>query len=385
MPRQSKGARLYLQPEQREKSGYVRPAVWLIRDGRKRIVTGCGAGAREEAERKLADYLAAKYEPARRERPLSSVRITDVISVYLDDVAPRQANPAKAAERAGRLLEFWGTKMLSAVSGASVRDYISWRGTNGGARRDLQDFQAAINYAHKEGLFRESVRIPLPPAGAPRTRWLTRSEVARLVLTCLTTRETQEGKATKKRPLLHVARFILIGVYTGSRPGDILGLSWEATTHRGRVDLDQGMIYRKPTAKRETTKRQPPVPVSPPLLRLLRRWSRFDGDKGPVVYHGDPAKPHVPILSVKTAMGRAVKLAGLDTGVTAYTLRHTTGSWLVQAGVSTRKVAEVLGTSEQMIERHYGHLAPHHLRDEVAVLGRKPQSAPKLLRKKDLA
>lgn len=305
-----------------------------------------------------------------------------MISVYLDDVAPRQAHPEKAAERAGRLLEFWGGKMLSAVSGASVRDYVAWRGTNGGARRDLQDFQAAINYGHKEGLFRESVRIPLPPAGAPRTRWLTRSEVARMVWACLSAREMQEGKPTKKRPLIHLARFILIGVYTGSRPGDILGLSWEATTHRGRVDLDYGMIYRRPQQKRETNKRQPPVPVSPPLLRLMRRWARFDGGVGPVIYHGDPKKPHNPILSVKTAMGRVVRLAGLDTSITAYTLRHTTGSWLVQAGVSTRKVAEVLGTSEQMIEKHYGHLAPDHLRDEVAVLGRKRETVPKLSRKK---
>lgn len=305
-----------------------------------------------------------------------------MISVYLDDVAPRQANPKKAAERAGRLLEFWGSKALSAVSGASVREYVKWRGTDGGARRDLQDFQAAINYSHKEGLFREAVRIPLPPAGSPRTRWLTRSEVARLVWTCLTTREMQNGKPTKRRPLAHIARFILVGVYTGSRPGDILGLSWEPTTHRGRVDLNNGMIYRKPTEKRETKKRQPPVPISPPLLRLLHRWSIADGGIGPVVYHGDPDKPHIPVLSVKTALGRAVKLAGMDSNVTAYTLRHTTGSWLVQAGVSTRKVAEILGTSEQMIERHYGHLAPHHLRDEVAVLSRKPVSVPKLSRKK---
>lgn len=305
-----------------------------------------------------------------------------MISVYLDDKAPRQAHPEKAAERAGRLLEFWGARMLSAVSGASVRDYVAWRGSDGGSRRDLQDFQAAINHAHKEGLFRESVRIPLPPAGEPRTRWLTRSEVARMVWACLSTREMQEGKPTKKRPLIHLARFILIGVYTGSRPGDILGLSWEASTHRGRVDLDHGLIYRKPPEKRGTKKRQPPVPISPPLLRLLRRWNRMDNEIGPVVYHGDPKKKHEPVLSVKTALGRAVKLAGLDSAVTAYTLRHTTGSWLVQAGVSTRKVAEVLGTSEQMIEKHYGHLAPDHLRDEVAVLGRKLETAPKLSRKK---
>jgi integrase len=56
--------------------------------------------------------------------------------------------------------------------------------------------------------------------------------------------------------------------------------------------------------------------------------------------------------------------------VTAYTLRHTTASWLVQKGRPTHKVAAVLGTSEKMIEKHYGHLSPDHLREDVAALGK---------------
>jgi len=380
VPRESKGARLWLQPERRERGGYVEPPVWVIRDGSRKISTGCSAGAREAAERRLSEYLAAKYEPARGERSLSAVPIADVISIYLDDVAPGQASPAKAAERAGRLLQFWGGRRLSDVSGSTVREYIASRGSAGGARRDLQDFQAAINHAHREGMFRETVKIALPPAGAPRARWLTRSEIARLLWVCLTTREKQGAVITRRRPLAHLARFILIGVYTGSRPGDILGLSWEPTTHRGRIDLDHGLIYRRPQEKRETTKRQPPVPIAPPLQRLLRRWSRQDGGRGPVVSFAG-----VPVLSVKTALGRAVRLAGLDTSVTAYTLRHTTGSWLVQSRVATRKVAEILGTSESMIERHYGHLSPDHLREEIAMLGRKPVSVGKLSGKKGSA
>ena len=71
------------------------------------------------------------------------------------------------------------------------------------------------------------------------------------------------------------------------------------------------------------------------------------------------------------ALRRAVRLAGLDESVTGYTLRHTTASWLLQGGVSTAKTAAILGTSEAMIERHYGHLAPDHLRDEVAMIGRR--------------
>jgi integrase len=46
--------------------------------------------------------------------------------------------------------------------------------------------------------------------------------------------------------------------------------------------------------------------------------------------------------------------------VTAYTLRHTASSWLVVRGLPTRKVADFIGMSEQMILSHYGHLAPDY-------------------------
>lgn len=361
MPRKAKGARLYLRPAKRDAR-----AVWVIKDaGGYERSTGWGADARGEAEKALAAYIAKKYEPPRRDRSLASTPVADVISVYLDDVAPGQARPEKAAERAGRLLQFFGAMTVDAITGALCRDYAAWRGSPGGARRDLQDLQAALNHGHKAGLYREVVRVTLPPAGPARSRWLTRGEVARLVWICLTTRERQGAWVTQRRPLRHLARFILIGVYTGSRPGAILGLNWEPTTHRGWVDLDAGLIYRRATGARETAKRQPPVPIAPELLRLMRRWAAADGCKGPVVrWQGEP------VLSVKTGLGRAVQLAGLDVGVSAYTLRHTTASWLVQGGEPTRKVAAFLGTSEALVEKTYGHLAPDHLRSTAGNVGR---------------
>lgn len=373
MSAKSKGARLWFRPERKSADGRVRAGRWFILDGTKQIGTGLGAGEGGEAEKRLAEYIASKYAPPRRERPLSQILIADVIAVYLDDVAPGQARPDKAAERAGRLLEFFGHRTLDEITGALCREYAAGRegkghakkGKGGGARRDLEDLRAAISHHHREGLHREDIRVVLPPRGPARQRWLTRSEVARLVWVCLTTREIQEGKPTDKRPLVHLARFILTAVYTGSRPGAVLTLNWERAIGRGRVDLDHGMLYRLPEGARETTKRRPPVPCAPPLWRLMRRWAAKDGQKGPVVrFSGQP------VLSVKTALKRAARLAGLDESVTAYTLRHTTASWLVQQGASTRKVAELLGTSEALIERTYGHLAPDHLRAEVAMLGR---------------
>ncbi len=53
---------------------------------------------------------------------------------------------------------------------------------------------------------------------------------------------------------------------------------------------------------------------------------------------------------------KAVAAANLPTGVTAYTLRHSTITDLVTNGLPLLTVAQISGTSAEMIERHYGHL-----------------------------
>lgn len=53
----------------------------------------------------------------------------------------------------------------------------------------------------------------------------------------------------------------------------------------------------------------------------------------------------------------AADAAGLPTGATAYTLRHSVITDLVSSGgVSLLTVAQISGTSVRMIEQHYGHL-----------------------------
>jgi integrase len=78
--------------------------------------------------------------------------------------------------------------------------------------------------------------------------------------------------STNRRPLKHIARFILIGLYTGSRAGAIASASPYAEPGRSHVDLERGISYRKPIGKRATKKRQTPAPIPPRLLAHLRRW-----------------------------------------------------------------------------------------------------------------
>jgi integrase len=64
----------------------------------------------------------------------------------------------------------------------------------------------------------------------------------------------------------------------------------------------------------------------------------------------------------------AAKSAELPAGVTAYTLRHSTITDLVTAGLPLLTVAQISGTSAEMIERHYGHLAQSRATEALAGL-----------------
>lgn len=299
MPRQRKGARLWLRAERRRGGRIVAAATWIILDRGKHYATGCPAGEAAGAERALANHIAAKYQPKRKARDIEEIDVAGVLSIYDADTRDRQANKPKFNERLERLVLFWGGRTLSKVTGDTCRAYVEERSSPGGARRDLEDLRSAINHHAKQGLHRGIVKVVPPPKGEARDRWLTRSEAARLIWTCWRHREEQtvhrgslKGQKilTDKRPLRHLARFILIGLYTGTRAGAIAAASWERGVGRAYIDLERGHYYRLAQGKRSTKKRQPTVPLPGRLLAHLRRWSRLrDGSRHFVEWRGRPA------------------------------------------------------------------------------------------------
>ena len=76
-------------------------------------------------------------------------------------------------------------------------------------------------------------------------------------------------------------------------------------------------------------------------------------------------------LKERRAWHTARELAGLNTDVTPHVLRHTCATMLLQLGISVYDVAGVLGASEDVIRRTYGHHAQDHLRHAVAAFSRR--------------
>ena len=385
MPRPAKGVRLWLRPQDRNPDGTLRKrAVWVIRDGPRKISTGCAPEDRAGAERALGEYLASKYQPNRkRGRHPSEILIADVLAIYLTDVAPRHAREHETKQRVLTLDAWWADKTLADVNGANCRAYVDhrclqpWKSakpeqtgqpprmvTTAAARRELEDLRAAINHDRREGLCSEIVSVVLPPRGERRERWLTRAEAARLLWAAWRAKQVMRGKDCRRSVGQHVARFILVGLYTGTRSSAICGAALIPTIGRGHVDLDQGVFYRRAIGRRQTKKRQPPVKLPPRLLAHLRRWKRLGVARDAVVEWNSNA-----VKSVRKGFEAAARAAGLGADVTPHILRHTCTTWLMQKGVPLWDAAGFLGMTVQQLEQGYGHHHPHYQEEAVAALG----------------
>ena len=356
MPAHRKGPHLWLRKERRSADGSVRAAVWLIRDGEHRQSAGCARHDLRGAEQALKRYIAQKHTAETvqlRSRHPAQIPVADVLAFYARDIVPNHARPNESALRIKALSSYFGRMTLARINGATCRAYAATRGP-GAARRELEELRAAINHHRREGLCSEVIEVRLPPRGPARDRWLTRMEAARLIWAAWRYREHQNGEATDRASRKHIAKFVLVALYTGSRAGAVCGAALGPTEGRGRIDLERGVFYRRPAGKRETNKRAPPVPLPLSILGHLRRWKQRE-QRFAVEWNGEP------VVSVRKAFSAAVKDAGLVGKVTPHTLRHTAATWLMQAGVDPWEAAGFLGMTVEMLSSRYGHHHPGHL------------------------
>lgn len=377
MSRQAKGARLWLQPERRDaKERLTERSVWVIRDGARKISTGCGPGALERAEEKLAEYIAAKRQPERQgTTDPHKVLIADILNIYARDVAPRHNRPKESIARLEILLAWWSdpdraqadlkrmasdddafSGVAADVRGATCRVFAKVAGKPSWARRLLEDLRAALNYAFAEGHLDRAIAVTLPPKPPPRDRWLTRSEAAAAIWAAWRYKEP-EGNLPNGRGARytrrHIARFILVGIYTGTRKAAILEAAFERRPGFGYVDLGEGIFYRRPAGRRETRKRQPPIRLPSRLLAHMRRW-RAKGQSFVIEHNG------APVLDVKRAFKSVMDECQIEK-VTPHNLRHTAATWAMQNSGDPWQMAGYLGMSVETLLRNYGHHHQDHL------------------------
>lgn len=330
MPRRSSGPRLWLDKDRES---------WTIIDGRARHRTGCGIADLGGAQNALRDYLESKHKPAVSEAPL----IADILSTYAEEHIKHTISGKHILYDIRNLTKWWGTKRVTDISAATCRNYVSTRNAKACARRELAFLRASIRHWQREHAPTMPVpSIKLPPSPAPRQDFLTRSEAARF-LWC-----------ARRTP--HLARFFLIGWYTGSRRSVITGLKWSM------VNLETGVMQRKERNAVQTKKRSPPLRIGNRLLAHLRRWKRLDGKIHWIVHYRGAA-----ISRPVNSWERVRRESGLPSYVVPHILRHSRATHMLKQGVPIWEAANALGMSVAVLASTYGHHAPDWQKDAANV------------------
>ncbi|MBG1233006.1 tyrosine-type recombinase/integrase [Aestuariivirga litoralis] len=353
MPRKAKQARYWF----RRRAG--RPTKLVILDHGREYETGLGECGDREAEAALAQYLAGKHIANTQERDQAKIEVGEVLVLYLEQHAPETRSAPQIAAHAKALLPFWRNRKLNEVKASTCKDYARERSravSLSTVRRELVTLQAAINYWHAESPLISVPVVTKPQESRRRIRYLRRSEAAALLWACrrLSRRVRIGGQGAEIiYDYSHVARFILIGIYTGTRHGAINGLRWYDSEDSGHIDVAAKRIFRRGSAEDESNKLRPTSRLPNRLLAHCERWCRQDLGRGPqaaiIRWNGKR------MVKQERAWELVRIEAKLGADVTPHTLRHTCVTWALQAGMEPWDVAGLTGMSLKTLEATYGH------------------------------
>ena len=311
-----------------------------------------GTRDRREAEALLARYIAERDRPTGPATP-DQMTVAEVLAFYGNERAPAVKDPTRIGYAIQVLAPIVGSLPVAGLNSEGCRRYAKTRGkAPGTVRKELSTLQAAVNYCHAEGYLTAAPKIRLPAKPPARDRWLTRNEVARLL------RVAYRSPRAK-----HLARFILVAIYTGTRSDAILRMRYMPSTEGGWVVTHSGRMHRRGIGVAESKKRQPPIPIPRQLLAHLCRWER-QGARYVVEIDGQR------VGSVKRAWRTALAEAGLD-HCTRHDLRHTAITWAMQRGADKWAAAGFFGVGLNLLERVYGHHHPDYLESAVQAMERK--------------
>ncbi|WP_139555992.1 tyrosine-type recombinase/integrase [Methylotetracoccus oryzae] len=245
-------------------------------------------------------------------------------------------------------------RSIQSLKRSDISGYIATRKemgvSNSTINRELAFLAACISFCNHAFEW----QLPNPITGQKlkepegRVRYLTEDEAVALVAA---------AESEPKAP--HLADFIRLGLNTGMRRGEMLGLEWS------RVDMKRGLILLEgrhtKTGKRRT------VPLNEHAQAALNGRRRFCSENCPSSHWVFCDRSGKRLACVKGSFGTACRRAGI-TDFHVHDLRHTCAAWLVSAGVPLPEVRDLLGHSTVAMTERYAHLRPDNVRAAVGRL-----------------
>ena len=228
------------------------------------------------------------------------------------------------------------------------------------AARELRQLLACLSFHNRK----PAERLRLPGDGAPRDRWLTDAEVAKM-------HAAAADLAGEKLSRLQV--FLWLALETAARLAAILELTWD------RVDLQTNVIHYDWAERKKTKKRRASVPISASLRPVLERAFQERTNEYVVPRSGDHMWAQVQRCVRRAGLAPPTR-RGVDTatGISPHVFRHTAATKMARSGVPLWTIAKVLGNTVGMVEKVYSHHAPDDLREAVNLISRSGVGREKL-------
>jgi integrase len=324
--------------------------------------------ARKRARAELAAVEGQNTDPLaeRRKRALEA-RTGTVETLFRAYVEARTANPHRPMKRPDAPLWYgdkfifprFGSKSWREVRRSEVREWHAEIAKPYNANRALQAMRAAYYWRlwqedDSSGQRRRESDTRNPCAGID-LRIETRRQV-RLELAELPRLEKAVDAQTADPYLRAYFRFVLA---TGCRRGEALALKW-------RDVEDNAVTFRNTKAGTDHT-----VPLSAYAARLLKDLPRLANNPHVFVsrQHGKPlAEPSKAWQKIRQA-------AGLK-HLRIHDLRRTFGSWLGDAGFTSKQIGATLGHKSDITSRVYMALGDQSKRAAVDAVDRLMQGKP---------
>jgi len=284
---------------------------------------------RQSLKTKCRNTAERNFHEAVRQLEAPKTTFREVWDAWKEDKMNTQVQRATTSER--HILPHFGNVRPDQINRLLCRGYIIKRQaqgiSNGTIRRELGQARACVNWWQKG-----AGQWELPPAPAPKERYLTREEYKKLL-------DASDG---------HIKMFIQLAIYTAGRKTALLELTWD------RVDFERRII-RLATQDQHGRKGRATVPIG----NLLHAELAFAYENRTCEYVIEYAGGNV--LDIKKGFAGAVKRAGLE-GVSPHVLRHTAAVWLAEAGRPMSEIAQYLGhTDSRITERVYARYSPQYL------------------------
>lgn len=272
-------------------------------------------------------------------------------------------------------LDYFANKRIDSFKSGDFIEYFGWREQNYKRTRPSQNtlkrertcLLPIFNYAYQKNLIRELPSIPTIKAEAKRRPTFTAKEWRQI------TRKMREWvKDGKKvgswRERFVAQQYFLILANTGLRVGEARGLTW-ADIRRVNTNNEKFVIAEVigKTGSREVIFQQQAETYIDRLLDLRKEELNETPSDAEFVFC---KKDGSSIQSFKKSFQSLIEFSGVNkkrNGMTRtiYSLRHFYATMRLSNNVSPWLLAKNMGTSVEMLDKHYGQTINSELANQI--------------------